>query len=163
MFQSQPNRHISSRSTFFCTGGAKMWRFSGRMRPKTSLVKKKIHVQERHILLRNVTNVARHIFGHRKKWQMWRHSPKSETGTWQENFLRPTLKPENPYFGHLKTDSPRAVWNAKSTPESSQDRKWPQPKSGRNWTGFTRQMAYYETKFNKKDFFHSNVLGMFAM
>jgi len=49
------------------------------------------HVRERHIFPRNVTNVTRHIFCHRKKWQMWRHSPKSETGTWEEIGLRPTL------------------------------------------------------------------------
>ena len=36
--------------------------------------------------------------------------------------------------------------DAHRTPESSQDQKWPQPKSDRNWTGFTRKMAYYETK-----------------
>ena len=48
-------------------------------------------VRERHILPRNVTNVTRHIFCHRKKWQMWHHSPKSETGTWEEIWLRPTL------------------------------------------------------------------------
>ena len=41
MFQSQPNRHIFSRSKKFCTGGAKMWRFSGRMWQKTSQVNKK--------------------------------------------------------------------------------------------------------------------------
>ena len=40
MFQSQPNRHIFSRSNNFCTGGAKIWRFSGSMWQKTSQVKK---------------------------------------------------------------------------------------------------------------------------
>ena len=35
-----PNRHISSRSKKFCTGGVKMWRFSGRMWQKTSQVAK---------------------------------------------------------------------------------------------------------------------------
>ena len=60
---------------------------------KTSPVqKKKIRVRDRHILPRNVTNVTRHIFCHRKKWQMWRHSPKSETGTWEQIGLRPTLR-----------------------------------------------------------------------
>ena len=93
MFQSQPNRHISSRSQKFCTGGAKMWRFSERMWQKTSQVRKKIRVWERHILPRNVTNVTHHIFCHRKKWQMWRHSPKSETGACEEIWLRPTLMP----------------------------------------------------------------------
>ena len=68
-----------------------MWRFSGRMWQKTLQVKKKIRVRERHILPRNVTNVTRHIFCHRKKWQMWRHSPTSETGSWEEIWLRPTL------------------------------------------------------------------------
>jgi len=30
-----------------------------------------------------------------KKWQMWRHSPKSETRTWEEIRLRPTLSLES--------------------------------------------------------------------
>jgi len=92
MFQSQPNRHISSRSKKFCTSGAKMWRFSGRMWQKTSQVKIiYFRVRERHILPRNVTTVTRHIFCHRKKWQMWHHSPKSETWSWEEIRARPTL------------------------------------------------------------------------
>ena len=37
--QSHPNPHISSRSKKNCTGGAKMWRFSGRMWQKMSQVK----------------------------------------------------------------------------------------------------------------------------
>jgi len=44
-----------------------------------------------HILPRNVTNVTRHIFCHRKMWQIWRHSLESETGTWEDTRLRPTL------------------------------------------------------------------------
>ena len=50
-------------------------------------------MRERHILPRHMTNVTRHIFCHRKKWQMWRHSPKSETGSWEEIRVRPTLSP----------------------------------------------------------------------
>ena len=61
---------------------------------KCHKLKKIFRVRERHILP-NVTNVTRHIFFHRKRWQMWRHSPKSETGTWEEIGLRPTLKPKN--------------------------------------------------------------------
>ena len=76
--------------------------------------------------------------------------PKSTLSFFPPFSFRPTLKPENPYFGHVETDTPRVVWNAKSTPESSQDQKWPQPKSGRNWTGFTRKMAYYETKIQQE-------------
>jgi len=52
---------------------------------------KKFRVRERHILPRNVTNVTCHIFCHRKQWQMWHHSPKSETGSWEEIRVRPTL------------------------------------------------------------------------
>jgi len=64
---------------------------------KTSQVKKMyFRVRERHILPRNVTNVMRHIFCHRKKWQMWRHSPKSETGGWEEIRVRPALKQSLP-------------------------------------------------------------------
>jgi len=59
MLQSQPNRHISSRSNFFCTGGAKMWRFLGRMWQKMSPVKKHIFVCE------SVTFFP-------EMWQMWR-------------------------------------------------------------------------------------------
>ena len=92
MFQSQLNRHISSSFKKFCTGGAKMWRFSGRMWSKTSQVKKQICMRERHILPRKATNVTRHIVCHWKKWQMWRYSPKSETGSWEEIRVRPTLK-----------------------------------------------------------------------
>jgi len=53
--------------------------------------KKYFRVRKRHILPRNVTNVTHHIFCHRKKWQMWCHSPKSETGNWEEIRVRPTL------------------------------------------------------------------------
>ena len=55
--------------------------------------KKYFRLRERHILPRHMTNVTRHIFCHRKKWQMWRHSPKSETGSWEEIRVRPTLSP----------------------------------------------------------------------
>jgi len=48
---------------------------------KRHKLKKKFRVRDRHILPRNVTNVTFHIFCHRKKWQMWRHSPKCETGS----------------------------------------------------------------------------------
>ena len=48
-------------------------------------------VRERHIVPRNVTNVTRHIFCHRKKWPVWRHSPTSETGSWEEIRVRPIL------------------------------------------------------------------------
>ena len=53
--------------------------------------KKCFRVQDRHVLPRKVTKVTRHIFSHRKRWQKWRHSPKSETWTWEEIGLRPTL------------------------------------------------------------------------
>jgi len=65
--------------------------FFGKCDKKRRKFKKYFRVRERHILPRNVTNVTRHIFCQRKKWQMWRHSPKSETGTWPEIGLRPTL------------------------------------------------------------------------
>jgi len=110
MFQSQPNRHISSHSKKICTGGAEMCRCSGRMWQKTSQDEKKNFVcesVERHILPRNVTNVTRHIFCHRKKWQMWRHSPKSETGSWEQIRVRPTLR--NKFVRAHKT-----VWARKS-------------------------------------------------
>jgi len=42
--------------------------------------KKYFRVRERHILPRNVTNVTRHTFCDRKKWQMWRHSLRREAG-----------------------------------------------------------------------------------
>jgi len=94
----------------FGTSGAKMRRFSGRMWQKTSQVTKNIFVCEsvtfflallhcltngtRHIncvLARNVTKVTRCIVCHRKKWRMWRNSPKSETGIWEEIRLSPPL------------------------------------------------------------------------
>jgi len=59
MFQSQPNRHIPSRSIFFCTRRAKMWLFSGRMWQKTSQVKKNTFVCESVTLFPEM-------------WQMWR-------------------------------------------------------------------------------------------
>jgi len=62
---------------------------------KRHKLKLKFRVRERHTLPRNVTNVTRHIFCHWKKWQMWRHSPKSETGSWEEIRLRPTLTQES--------------------------------------------------------------------
>ena len=58
MFQSQPNRHIPSRSKKFCNCGAKMWRFSGKMWQKTSQVKKKI--------------VCESVTFFPEMWQMWR-------------------------------------------------------------------------------------------
>jgi len=59
IFQSKPNRHISSRSKKFCTGGAKMWLFLGRMWQKTSQVQKDIFVCESVTFFPVV-------------WQMWR-------------------------------------------------------------------------------------------
>ena len=50
--------HISSRSNFFRTGGAKMWRFSERMWQKTSQVTKNIFMCE------SVTFFP-------EMWQMW--------------------------------------------------------------------------------------------
>jgi len=58
---------------------------------------KKNCVRERHILPRNLTDVSRCIFGHRKKWQMWRHLTKSETGSWEEIRLILTL----PWTGYV--------------------------------------------------------------
>ena len=94
MFQSQPNRHISFRSKKFCTGGAKMWHFLGRMWQKTSQVKKHIFVRKSVTFFPDMWQMWRvTFFCHQKKWQMWRHSPKSETEVWEEIRVRPTLSP----------------------------------------------------------------------
>jgi len=94
--KSKLNRHISSRSTKFCTRQDQNVTFFGKdVTKKVTSSKKYICVRERHILPRNVTNVTRHIFCHRKKWQMWRQSHKSETGSWEEIRVRQTLSPSN--------------------------------------------------------------------
>jgi len=87
-FQSQPNRHISSRSKIFCTGGAKMWRFSGRMWQKTSQVKKHIFVCESVTFFPEMWQMWRvTFFGHRKKGRMWRHSPEWVSDGWVTSHL----------------------------------------------------------------------------
>jgi len=85
-FQSLPNRHICSRSKMFCTGGAKRWRFSGRMWQKTSQVKKTFSCARASHSSQKCDKC--HIFCHRKKWQLWRHSPKSERGSWEDTWER---------------------------------------------------------------------------
>ena len=87
--QREGQRHISSRSKKICTGGAKMWRYSGRMWQKTSQVKKNICVCESVTFFPEMWRVT--FFCNRKKWQLWRHSPKSETGSWGKIRVRPTL------------------------------------------------------------------------
>jgi len=78
-------------SKSFVPAGPKCEVFREGCDKKRHKLQKKICVRERHILPRNVTNVTRHIVCHRKQWQMWRHSPKSETGSWEEIRVRPTL------------------------------------------------------------------------
>jgi len=79
---------------------------------KSHKLKKYFHMRERHILPRNVTNVTRHIFCHRKKWQTWRHSLKSETGSWKEIRLGPTLTQNNSFWGN-GTNQTKVLWVSK--------------------------------------------------
>ena len=57
MFQSQPNRHISSRSKILALAGPTCAVFREGCDKKRHKFKKKFRVRERHILPRNVTNV----------------------------------------------------------------------------------------------------------
>jgi len=75
----------------FVTAGPKFDVFREGCDKKRHKLKKHFRVRERHILPKNVTNVTRHILCYQKKKQMWRHKSKSETGTWEEIRLRPTL------------------------------------------------------------------------
>ena len=96
------------RSKKVCTGGAKMGRFLGRMWQKTSQVKNNILVCESVTFVPEVCQIQRvTFFVTKKKWQMWRHSPKSETGTWEEIQLRLTLSRQN---RHVHVRFPLRIW-----------------------------------------------------